>query len=505
MFKRILKTLAALAAGHGIQTITQLLIPPAFIAAYGVKGYGEWLALSAAVGYLSTLDFGLQTYVLNELTGLYHRKEMDQFHRVQSVGLWLMLMFVGGGAVVACGAFFLPVAQILKISGPPMAVSWTVFWLALQVLAGIPLGQILGIYRTFGQAHRGVMWGNAYRILLLAVTIILAWLHAAFWVLAAGQVLTILTILLVVTLSLRWSNPEVHPRLDYWDTKLAGQILRASAFFGLFLLNNFLVYQAPVLMLQRFLGSEVVVVFGVARTLFSFVRQGAGLVQQSIAPEITRLYGVGDKEKLVRLYVLFERVVLTVVLIVNAGLLLMAPMLLKFWLKRPEFFNLSVFVLVMLISIVSSLKEYKIYFQYTTNNHVRPGLVTFLSYVLMILVSAPATGWFGLRGFLMLWLSVELIQIGFLHYYNAQVFGWRREVTLQPTLRLGFALLVLLVVVFSSQSFLRSQNYLLQCAAAVSAMILLAGVSYFLFGFRELHHEWSRYLPRVGNQARVAV
>src|SRR5579859_562715 len=91
MFKRILKTLAALGAGHGIQTLTQLLLPPAFIAAYGVNAFGEWLVLAAAVGYLATLDFGLQTYVLNELTMLYHRRDWEQFHRFQSVGLRLML------------------------------------------------------------------------------------------------------------------------------------------------------------------------------------------------------------------------------------------------------------------------------------------------------------------------------------------------------------------------------------------------------------------------------
>ena len=123
MFKRILKTIAALGAGHGIQTLTQFLLPPAFIAAYGVKGYGEWLVLSAAVGYLSTLDFGLQTYVLNELTALYHRKEMEQFHRVQSVGLWLMLFFVAAGAIIAASAFALPIGDILKISPKRGAVS----------------------------------------------------------------------------------------------------------------------------------------------------------------------------------------------------------------------------------------------------------------------------------------------------------------------------------------------------------------------------------------------
>src|SRR5262249_52022434 len=111
MLKRILKTLAALGAGHGVQTLTQLLLPPAFIAAYGVKGYGEWLALSAAVGYLGTLDFGLQTYVLNRLTGLYHRGEFEEFRRVQSVGLWLTLGFVAIGTTVACLAFVLPLSR----------------------------------------------------------------------------------------------------------------------------------------------------------------------------------------------------------------------------------------------------------------------------------------------------------------------------------------------------------------------------------------------------------
>src|SRR5215510_4182458 len=115
MFQRILKTLGALIAGHGIQTFSQLLVPPAFIAAYGVQRYGEWLVLSAAVGYLSTLDFGLQTYVLNELTALYYRNEMERFHKVQSVGLWLMLLFVGAGIILAGSAFVLPLSGFLRI------------------------------------------------------------------------------------------------------------------------------------------------------------------------------------------------------------------------------------------------------------------------------------------------------------------------------------------------------------------------------------------------------
>jgi O-antigen/teichoic acid export membrane protein len=497
MFKRILKTFSALAAGHGIQSLTQLLMPPAFIAAYGVRGYGEWLVLSAAVGYLVTLDFGLQTYVLNELTALYHRNEMEQFRRLQSVGLWLMLLFVAAGAVVACGAFVLPVNEMLRISGPPRAVSWTVFCLALQVLATIPMGQVLGVYRTFGEAHRGVMWGNLYRILLLVVSLGLAWLRAPFWVIAAGQVFSILGVLLVVILSLRRSHPEACPRLDYWNGDLARRVIKPSSFFALFPLNNFLVYQVPILMLQRLRGPEIVVIFTVARMLFSFVRQGTSLVQQSIAPEVTRLNGIGEKERLVRLYVLFEGVVLSVTLIVNTGFLFAAPVVLKLWLKRPQFFDLKLFVTVLLISVVSTVKEYKIYFQYATNHHIKTGITTFLSYLVMVLICFPAIQSWGVTGLTSVWLAVELLQLALVHSYNFQFFGCRPEISLRPALRLGFLLAALLLVTFSARSILRSQDYVLQVIAAISITLAFGGFSYFLFNLREVIREGQGQFMRL--------
>jgi O-antigen/teichoic acid export membrane protein len=386
-------------------------------------------------------------------------------------------------------AFVLPVAGLLKISGSPTEVSWTVFCLALQLLATIPMGQIVGVYRAFGQTHRGVMWANLYRTLLLAVTLVLAGLRAPFWAVAAGQVLTALVMLAVVLVALRWSKPEVCPRLDYWDGNLARQILKPSAFFGLFTLNNFLVYQAPILMLQRFLGSEVVVAFSVARTMFSFVRQGAALLEQGIGPEITRLQGVGDMPRLLRLYVMVEAVLLTTVLIVSAGLLLAGPVVLKFWLKRPELFELRLFVPVMLVSVLASVKEYKISFQYATNQHLETGVATCLGYCAMTLASVPAIHWFGVTGFLIVWLATEFLLLGLVHSYNAKLFGGFRGITIRPALRLGLALgLIVLLSVFG-RSLLQSSQYLLQGIVACLVMAVLAGASYFLFNLRAVLQE----------------
>lgn len=498
MFKRILKTLAALGAGHGIQTLTQLLIPPAFIAAYGVNAFGEWLVLAAAVGYLTTLDFGLQTYVVNELTMLYHRRDWEQFHRFQSVGLRLMLGLVGGGTVLSAGVFLLPVAQSLKITRPESEVAWTLFWLALQILLGIAFGQIVGIYRAIGQAHRGVMWGNLQRSLLLAVTLALVWLRPPFWIIALGQFLTVATVLALFLGGLRRRAPEVFPRLDYWDRSLARRILKPSAFFGLLILNQFLIFQAPILILNRLLGPEVVVMFTVGRTLFSFVRQGGSLIQLAIAPEVTRLNGIGDKDKLVRVYRLFESAVLATALIVNVGVLFMAPAILRFWLKRPELFDLRVFLLLMLASILMVVKDFKLIFQYATNNHSRIAVMTLLSYLGMVLISVPAIQWLGVAGFLLAWLLTELLQTGLVHVYNLQVLTGAERISLRPEVRLAFALLAIVPLIVSSHSFLQSPKYLWHGVAATAAMAFLAAVSYFVFDLRELAREGKGQLARVG-------
>ena len=56
---RISKLFAAQNATQVVSLLTQLLLPPIFLHSYGVALYGEWLALSATVGYLSTINYGL--------------------------------------------------------------------------------------------------------------------------------------------------------------------------------------------------------------------------------------------------------------------------------------------------------------------------------------------------------------------------------------------------------------------------------------------------------------
>jgi O-antigen/teichoic acid export membrane protein len=445
--------------------------------------------MSAAVGYLSTLDFGLQTYVLNELTALYHQGKMEQFHRIQSVGLILTLCFLAFGILLTGGVFLLPMGNLISVSGSESAIAWTVFCLALQVLVAIPLGQIFGIYRTFGHAHRGAMWSNLYRVVLLGITIGLALLRAPFWLLALGQVLSVLLMISTVFVCLKYYHPDICPRLTYWDWKLAREILKPSSFFIFFILNQFVLFQAPVLILNRFAGAGAVVAFTVCRTLFSFIRQANSLLQAAIAPEVTRLNGLGDKDKLFQIYLFSESAVLASALVINVGLLLMSPTILRFWLNRPALFDWPMFLLMMVVSILMSVKDYKLYFQYATNRHTHTALVTFASYAVMVTVSLPMIQRFGVSGFLVAWSACELVQIGFLHFYNTQFLQGARKLSIEPAIRLLIAVSAVIAILVPSRAFLMSQHFLWHAITTLVVMAVLSAVSYFLFGLKHLFDE----------------
>lgn len=489
MLERILKNLGALATSHGILLFTQLLIPPVFIASYGVKSYGEWLVLSAAIAYVTVLDFGLQTYVINELTGFYHRGEMERFHRLQSTALRMEVGVFILFSLLALSLFLLPLSSMLNLGLPSLEASLTAYLLVLQLLWGIALGYMNGVFRAFGKAHRGAMWANVQKLLLLLTTIVLVLNKEPFWVIALGQLLTLLPSVVITLFDFKRSAPDAFPTLRVWDGALAGSIIKPSAFFGLFIFNNYLLYQAPVLILNYFLGSATVVVFTIARTLFSFVRQASATIQAALAPEITRLGGLRDQLRLRRLYTLSESLVLTVSLVLNTVVLVLAPLLLLIWVKKPELFNPDIYILMTVIAVLMSVKEYKLYFQYATNNHYSTAAITSITYLAMFAGSIPIVQAFGLAGLMIEWLCVELVQVIFIHSFNKTLLQEAGGVSFIPV----FKLAALLAGVLAFNRFilwdLVGANYKLEVISAVVVAVALSGVSYFVFGLNKVRQE----------------
>ena len=106
---RIAKLFAAQNLGQLVTILTQLVLPPLF-SAFLRRGalYGEWLALSAAIGYLTTFNYGLQTYTNMQMTIHYNRGEVQECRNVQSAGLRILIgtfVFLHAAAVLLIFVF----------------------------------------------------------------------------------------------------------------------------------------------------------------------------------------------------------------------------------------------------------------------------------------------------------------------------------------------------------------------------------------------------------------
>ena len=484
----IAKNLSALFSSHVIAVLQQVALVPLFIHVYGKAGYGEWLAISAAVSYLGTLDFGVQTFVNQDLTVRYHRGDMDDFHLNQSTALRLLLGIVVVAAAVAMVAFALPLQHLLKMDGfhgdpvvPSLVVQTAVFFMALQALISIIYGYLAGTFMVFGRAHVGAYWNNAKNLTLIGTALVAVVLRGNFAQVAMAQFAGVAVCLGLQLLHLHRAAPDVFPTLRYWDRSIVPKILKPSGYFALIFSSNFLVYQLPILILQRTAGGAVVTLFSVMRTIFSMTRNVLNALTQSIGPEVTSLFARGDWPGLVKLYNYSERMIFAVIPVANLGALYLCPFLLTIWIKQPQLFVPGVYLISCATSLVNSTKEHKFQFQFSTNTHQEIARFMFGTYLVLGAMWVWLIPRFGLKGLLWSWFAVEVAQLGYLVMLNARFFREQEKLDTRYLVRLTVVSTVSLVAASVLLPYTSQLTLAAQVAIAVLQGALLLGVAFPLY------------------------
>ncbi len=255
--KRILQLLAAFFMSQGVSVVNQLLVPPLFLHRYprGVEMYGEWVALTAAVSYLGTLNFGILNYANNQMTLLYNRGEKEASRKVQSAALRLILIMVLIATAVGVSILFMPVARWMGLRNVnSAAAAMTLFLMSLQLVTAWIFGFLSNSYLVIGELHRGASWQNAQRLTGVLAMAAFLWVGASFPVLALTQLVSMVLYTLIVLVELRIRAPILLPslRLGNWHDMMA--VLKPSAYYGLYAFSAFFCWQGPVLLIQKILG-----------------------------------------------------------------------------------------------------------------------------------------------------------------------------------------------------------------------------------------------------------
>ena len=493
---RISKLFAAQNASQVVSLLTQLLLPPIFLHNYGVALYGEWLALSAAIGYLSTVNYGIQTYTNMQMTIHYNRGELEECMNVQSGGLFILIVVFLALAVLLIGLFFLPLDHWLRLTIPLRSAQWILYLLSMQIIVGMIFGFFSGNYMVIGSTHRGANFNSLNMLLVTLVTALLAVLRTDLVWISAAQFAVVVVMTVYLFFDFSRMAPQLRPTLRHWRKSSLRNILKPSGHYALLYSSNILGYQLPVIAIQRILGPAAVVIFSVTRTIYSMTRRLPYLVTNSIGPEVTITFGQRNWKKLYQLYELSERVVLLLISPIAFGTMLFTPLLLALWLHNDSLYRPMVCLLFGITIAIQSVKEHKYQFQFSTNQVRELAYMTPIAYGAMLLLSLPAMQMIGLRGLLVVWPIAELAQLIYLLQLNRRLFGKEAVLNYRPLLLLCLLLVAETLLCLWPVFHIAAMRLPRQALLAGSVTLVAFAASYWMFGVDEVRTLlWARMRP----------
>src|SRR6267378_1844389 len=69
---------------QAVNAAQAVILVPLFLRAWGAEGYGQWLALTALISYLTLADLGGQNYIANLLAMSHARGDRERFQTTLS-------------------------------------------------------------------------------------------------------------------------------------------------------------------------------------------------------------------------------------------------------------------------------------------------------------------------------------------------------------------------------------------------------------------------------------
>jgi O-antigen/teichoic acid export membrane protein len=301
---RVVHGTLALSLVTAVNMAGQIATVPIAMLAWGAPRYGEWVALSALVGFLTLVDFGVQPHVVNQMTASHARGDPEGFLTELHSAFRLQSLLVT--ALLALGAAVLALLPLQRWYGVTTAsrieVYLTVLLLGAELLIGVVTGPIGGAYRATGRFARGALVNLAHRLLFFGGQLGLMLAGAGFATVALARVALSLLITAWLVLDLGQTLPWFSMTRLRGDLRTGLRMLGPASLFVLTGLADYLTLQGTVLVVQSLAGGAEVTQLTTQRTMVNMGRMLASQLPIVLWPEITAMSARGEQAKLLRVH-----------------------------------------------------------------------------------------------------------------------------------------------------------------------------------------------------------
>ncbi len=383
--KVLIRIYKGLCAGGYAQTVTtgiQFLSVPLLIAAWGVVGYGEWLAVSALPVYMGLFDLGV-----SNTSGNMMALEVSKVQRYY--------IFKAGWEITTASYFF--ALFILSVIG--FFVDWvsvfdfsvldseTIFYIVLGLSSHVfivgQMQSLSAVYKAERKYPEVIFFLNTVRLFEWGGALIVAYLGGGFF----GFVLSLFSIrVLGFFLLVAFTYQQIDKRyILVLFKKYSGEKVSLISASGANFSSSIAVMisvQGTILILSSAWSGAAVAAFNVMRVLSRVIVQAATVVSQASWAEFS--YAAAEGDHLLVKGILGKARLLAFIMSVILGLFLcfFAQGIVNFWLGNEAFaIDERAFYFLVTGAVVHSLWQVGWVYMMALNKHVR------FSYVMSVVVA----------------------------------------------------------------------------------------------------------------------
>jgi O-antigen/teichoic acid export membrane protein len=304
MFRRILHAANAVVFGHSIARMGSLILVPLFLRYWSAGLYGEYVALFAAVAYLSSLDIGMQQAVVNRLTQAYARKDLDEYKRVQHTALaFYVVLAVTVTLLVATLVWLLPISRWIGLRlVRPTTAAMVILLLAAYMMWQMPMRLLAATSQTMGNLARSQWIANLQQMFVVVLSVVVILWGGGMLAIASLQLLTVALTALFVLLDVRRRSLQLLPGLVQARFGVLKELAHPSMLFCLLLIANLIAFQGSIVMVSRVMGGLAVAVLSVSKTVIDVIRQALYSISLALCPDLARLEALGKFENLRKMH-----------------------------------------------------------------------------------------------------------------------------------------------------------------------------------------------------------
>lgn len=333
LFVRVSRGVGALSLNAAANLIGQLSIVPVALYVWGEIRYGEWVVLAGLVSLLKVGDLGLQSFVVNRLCASYARDDREGMRHVLHGALRVLYLLASVLLVlISVALLVVPLDRALALQTVDGLELFAVaLLLAIEVLIGVPMGVIAGVYRATGRLARAGMVGTCQQLAIIGFTLGMIAGQTDFLSLASARV----GVALVTSLWIIYDLKRLYPWLQIWPTSGTWRegvcMIGPGLFFLLIILADYVSNQFPLLVIQKMLDGGEVSRLATHRTVVNLAHMVSALLIHAVWPELTTLYARAENERLVQVHRSLTKFNMWLVGAVAFGMLPFVPWIYPSW------------------------------------------------------------------------------------------------------------------------------------------------------------------------------